>query len=361
MFGSNHYVPILKGRDGEYGALKQLSPSSKNRTTPVIELPPISWDFAQNVPGRTIDDHLKKVARKIENAWGSDSNLFLDFLWIGENERMEDGRHPVDFTLDATRTRGLKLIPVVGLTRNEAYLQACASAVRQDRRGACIRIQREDFVDFSDLPLEFRRILKILGTNQADTDVILDLRALTPETRQIDAKKTLALISQVPDLNRWRTFTLAATSFPESLIGLPPSDVSFIPREEWKLWREVVQKRPKRIPIFGDYGISHPEPSEVDPRIMRPSASIRYTAESYWIVPKARNLRDYGYEQFHDVCRTLMKRPEFSGRRFSWGDEYIDECANEQVGTGNLTTWRKVGTSHHLKFSLRQLSTPIVS
>ena len=90
---------------------------------------------------------------------------------------------------------------------------------------------------------------------------------------------------------------------------------------------------------------------------MRPSASVRYTANEYWLVLKGRNLRDHGYEQFHDVCRELIEKLEYSGRSFSWGDGYIDDCANEIAGTGNLTTWRKVGTSHHLAFVLRQIST----
>jgi hypothetical protein len=110
------------------------------------------------------------------------------------------------------------------------------------------------------------------------------------------------------------------------------------------------------MPIFGDYGIAHPAPSEVDPRIMRPSASIRYTTEEHWIVPKGRNLRAHGFDQFHAVCESLIKRDDYSGRDFSWGDEFIWNCAHRGSGPGNLTTWRKVGTSHHLAFVVRQIS-----
>lgn len=146
-------------------------------------------------------------------------------------------------------------------------------------------------------------------------------------------------------------------------MGLPPSDSSWIPRQEWTLWLDVVQSADvlARIPAFGDYAISHTEPPEVDPRIMRPSASIRYTCESAWLVLKGRNVRDHGYEQFHDMCRDLVQRTEYSGRQFSWGDEYIDECAARRVSKGSLTTWRNVGTSHHLAFVVRQLATVVGS
>ena len=159
-------------------------------------------------------------------------------------------------------------------------------------------------------------------------------------------------------LKNWRSFTLAGTSFPPSLMGLPPSDSSKITRSEWKLWRAVRDSLPTgvRRPAFGDYAISHPEPSEVDPRIMRPSASVRYTSRGYWLVMKAKNLKDYGFKQFHAICKELVRRAEYSGSGFSWGDDYIDECGRLQVGPGNLTTWRKVGTSHHVAFVLAQLA-----
>lgn len=356
MFDESHYVPILKGKEGEFGALSQLPDRSKEALTPLVEIPPIPWDFGQQIPSRSIDEHLKRTPQKLARAWGSDRELFLDFLWIGESERMESGGHPVKYLFDAVCDLGLLPIPVIGLMRSSDYLAACSDVVRRDGRGVCVRIQREDFQDFPEFEAELQKVLKSVSAQQGDADLLLDLKALTPGSGEMSADEVLALISSIPDLERWRSFTLAATSFPESLIGLPPSDFSFIARNEWNLWREVVRMKPKRIPTFGDYAISHPQPSEVDPRIMRPSASVRYTAESYWLVPKARNLKDHGYDQFHDVCRDLVERDEYSGRRFSWGDGYIDDCANDRVGCGNLTTWRKVGTSHHLNFVLRQVA-----
>jgi len=188
---------------------------------------------------------------------------------------------------------------------------------------------------------------------------VFDLRALTPDERNLDVDAVIGFVNRLPRLREWRTFTVAATSFPQNLTGLPPSDASLIPRQEWNLWTELSRLRIQRIarvPTFGDYAISHPEPAEVDPRIMRPSASVRYTCDLAWLILKARNLRDHGYEQFHDVCWVLVQRAEYCGRQFSWGDRYIDDCAAERVGTGNLTTWRKVGTSHHLAFAVHQIA-----
>jgi hypothetical protein len=43
MFGSNHYVPILRSKMAERLALRNLLPSDRKRITPLIELTPASF------------------------------------------------------------------------------------------------------------------------------------------------------------------------------------------------------------------------------------------------------------------------------------------------------------------------------
>lgn len=59
-----HYVPILKGKEGEYGALKELSSKIKSKLVPLIEVIAVPWDFDNEVPAKAIDDHLEMVAEK---------------------------------------------------------------------------------------------------------------------------------------------------------------------------------------------------------------------------------------------------------------------------------------------------------
>jgi len=358
MFGHRHYVPILKAKDGEYGALQTLPPTVHRAITPLLEIPPIDWDYAADRPKKTIDQHLKKVGQKIERAWSGRGRLFVDLpLWIPASERMMDGRHPLEFVFTSLRMRGIEAIPVIDLLRPAEYLSACREIIAEDQRGVCARIHPDDLVGSDGVDDAIGSVLETVGTDIRSADLVLDLRALTPD-EPMDVGGLVEIAERLPRLSRWRTFTVAATSFPRNLAGLPPSDFSLIPRGEWDLWENLVRgsRLIDRLPTFGDYGISHPEPSEVDPRIIRPSASIRYTHDSCWLVPKARNLRDYGYDQFHEVCEALVRRTEYAGRQFSWGDNYIYDCAARRVGTGNLTTWRKVGTSHHLAFAVRQLA-----
>jgi hypothetical protein len=356
---ASQYIPIVKGRDGEYGALSSLSTRTLKVVTPLLEIPPIPWDFPKQKPAKTIDQHLKKLGVKVEKAWSGGYPIFVDLLWLEGENPMASGEHPLVYSFKELRSRGVQAIPVFGLTRSAGYLGATARVVLKDRRGACLRVQREDFEDFTDLPKVIESILDEVHVSAEDVDLILDLKSLAIS---ISPTEVVDLISRLPRLSEWRSLTLAATSFPRNLIGLPPAELTFLPRDEWGLWKKVCENpHLLRRPQFGDYPISHPEPAEVDPRIMRPSASIRYTCDNEWLVLKARNLKDFGYKQYHDVCRELVNRREYKGRRFSWGDEYIEDCAEERVGTGNLTTWRKVGTSHHLVQVVKQIASEVAS
>ena len=358
MFDRKHYVPILKGRMGEYGALESLNLDLRDSLTPLIEIPPIPWDWAEEQPAKSVDDHLAKVGINFEKSIGTEKPFFVDLLWIPDSERMEDGSLPLEYVFGTARDLGIFPVPVINLVRSDDFLSAVREIIREDQRGVCLRIQREDFTEFDDLENVMLETLRTVSATPEDTDLILDLRSILAP-RQIAIEELIELIQSTPRLSAWRSFTVSATAFPENLSGLPPSESTPIERTEWLLYRALRRRRREldRMPTFGDYAISHPEAAEVDPRIMRPSASIRYTREESWLVLKGRNLRDNGFGQFYQVCRDLIVRPEYSGRSFSWGDGYIYECAAQRCGPGNLTTWRKVGTSHHLVFAVRQIAT----
>jgi hypothetical protein len=117
MFDHKHYVPILKGRQGEYGALETLNRTIKSGLTPLIEIPPIPWNFAQGVLGKSIDGHLAKVATTMRKSVGLSRSFFIDLVWISESERMEDGTLPIEWIFRAAREQNLLPIPVINLVR----------------------------------------------------------------------------------------------------------------------------------------------------------------------------------------------------------------------------------------------------
>ena len=76
---------------------------------------------------------------------------------------------------------------------------------------------------------------------------------------------------------------------------------------------------------------------------------------------RLRDIKLYKSEQFRQLSATLRKRPEFYGTSFSWGDNYISNCADYATGPGSLTTWRQVGTNHHIAVVTNQIASSVVA
>lgn len=191
-----------------------------------------------------------------------------------------------------------------------------------------------------------------------DADLVIDLGAIGHGPVQPLVLGITGMLPTTPQLAAWRSLTVAGTGFPQDLSGFSGGQVSATARTEWQVWSALIARSGSlpRIPTFGDYGISHPDLTDIDPRLMQPSAAVRYTAADEWLIVKGRSLRRHKFTQFHQLSGTLVARPEFSGAGFSWGDTYIQDCAQQSVGVGNQTTWRKVGTSHHLAYVVRQIA-----
>ena len=353
--GQKVYVPILWTKEGELGALRQLPAAVKDRLLPFFEVPPPTWDHVHDCPAKTLDQHLDKLVPKVSAAWGSQDRAFLDLEWIPSADRMANGSHPVTYVFESARKYGLQIVPVVTATRDSEYLSAVSAVAQRDRRGVCFRMLLDD-LETSDIAQVIRQLLNQAGTTTTETDLILDVKDLRASRLEEVIRDLPELIGRVPNVERWRSFALAGTGFPDSLAGLPKLKISRIKRTEWELWRDIRKRRLRRQPIFGDYGVGSPAYPDVDPRVMKPSAAIRYTADGDWVIIKGKNLKDHGFGQFHDVCRALIGSKVYKGRAFSWGDDYINDCAEGQTGPGNLTTWRKVGTSHHLTFVVKQIA-----
>lgn len=353
------YVPILKGKEGEYAALEELSSDVKSTIMPLIEVPAIPYDYASERPAKTLDEHVEGIPARLKKSC-SNTPLYLDLPWFGENETLQDGRSAFEGILSGCTQLGLSVVPVVSRESSLTSLAAAKAHVPAAEVGSkCIRLLVADFEEDVNLDNEVDRILLALGQNSAtSTDLIIDLEDLgTDVGRAVLIARSI--LSMIPRKEEWHRVILAAASFPEDLSDVSAASIQKLPRHEWHLWK-TLQRRPGLLPrtdlIFGDYAMSHPIAKVLDPRTMRMSANIRYTIADEWLVIKGRNVRQYGFNQYFDLCSALVDTPEYSGSNFSWGDWYISECANRQQGPGNATTWRKVGVNHHLTLVNRALA-----
>jgi Beta protein len=349
IFDHKRYVPCLRWKKGEYQALLFLHDHTKNDITPLIEIAEIGFDFETEEEVRSVDDHLVPFAKRLIEKWGH-RWAFVDLKNIDSAERMNDGLHPVQFVFDDLRAKKAFVIPVTGISRDKAHQDAVTAVVAQDKAGACIRLSLTDLAaDSFSSRLDI--LLQRLKVDRSECHLVVDLES-PPSFKPLDGfvKMVRALLAKVPDLEVWRTYTICGTSFPKSM-GVLPIGVHQLVRYEWLFYKAFLKSlhHNEVRPSFGDYAIAHPEIVNIDMRLVKPSATLRYTTNDAYYIRKGPNVRDNGKQQYIKFCADLMKSGLFLGTKFSDADEYIQRCARRKVPPGSLTRWRRVGTNHHLE------------
>lgn len=356
------YVPILKGKEGELTALETLRPEVRPLLMPLIEIPTIPYDFKNNRPSKSTHDHVIGLPDRLMTC-GFSSRMYFHLAWFDGNGQAHELQEESEIVLRRCEALGVKVVPVVSRASSEVYLNAAARYSERQSVGICIRLRLNDFDEEVDLDVETDRLLNQIGVPDATSvDLIIDLEDIgTESNRALHVARSIFTILPRKQQNDWRRMVLAAASFPVDLSEVDANENILLPRHEWNLWK-ALQRKPNGLPrrnlIFGDYAISNPISKELDPTKMRMSANIRYATEDNWLVMKGRNVRVYGFGQYFELSEALVKRPEYYGRNFSWGDTFIDDCALAMKGPGNATTWRKVGVNHHITLVARQLANP---
>jgi len=364
-FDHTHYVPILKGKLGEFNALKQLYSQDRAALTPLIEVAPVDWDYDDDQAKKTEALHLEAVQDKMVKGWGVDRPFFVDLGAANLTTPVVGdalNRHPYTYFFDIARAKGLLAIPVVPLTPDPALLAAVVAIVARDNRGVMVRVARDDISS----PTFYQALINAplaLGRPPAQIDLMVDLEDVDASTVAPYLMALPQILPQLPHLSAWRTFTLAGCGFPQSLAGFVVGSVASVPRVEWNLWTGLLGRLPQsvRAPAFSDYGVAFVDLPDIDPRFMSPLHNIRYTIANEWLIVRGQSVRKQRGPSNSQLCQLLMGLPEFCGPQFSEGDKHIVLCATAQTGPGNMTTWRQVGTNHHLTFVVRQLANRNVS
>ena len=355
---TSHYVPVLKAKAGEFKALQELAAETRAGLTPLMEIVAVPWDYENEEPAKTIDAHLEPLPQKILNAWGNERPLFTDLFMVEDEGPLADGNDVMTSFCESCRQAGILVIPVTGLSRNPDYQAAVANTVATDNRGACIRLTTDDLSAGVFPVQDVEALLSELGVAPERVDMILDLGPVAEHLLGSYRMAVPTFIQAIAAAGAWRSLVLTASAFPVDLSNFVKDSISVTSRTEWTLWQHLqgLAGGISRMPAFGDYAIAHPDQLEIDPRMIRMSHSIRYAVDTEWIVVKGHAHKKGDPPQYQALSQQLMSRPRWCGPDFSWGDLFISECASGKSGPGNATTWRAVGTNHHLTFVAQQIA-----
>jgi hypothetical protein len=360
LFDHRHYVPILKWRQGEYQALLKLESSTKDAITPLLEIPEEAWDFENEQPKKTLDEHTEKFGKRLKEKWGA-RRCFVDSCYLDPSARCQDGTHHLSRLFALAEAEGCNAVPVTGLTREQLYQQSVASIVDAYGRGVCLRLTSDDY-DGVDIKVSITNLLAALSVSPVDVDLVIDSKEFVPHSASAYANAVLSYIQQTPYINRWRSLTVAGTAFPAVLSSAEYKPHGKAKRYEWLGYKVLIAKLGDgdRVPSFSDYTVAHPQTGKLDPRLLDPNAKIKYTIEDEWFVVIGSQVKKNGRSQYRNLCDSIINNiPNiFDGEKFSWGDSYIYECSTNvsKVTTGGTSTWPSVTNNHHMSRVVFEIS-----
>jgi len=359
MFDSRHYIPILKWKRAEQGALRVLREDQKKYITPLIQ-----FVMPKSKPGETIEDVIAKfeqqllqLPKKIIEAWGINP-VFIDVSLLYTTSLKAESIKTILMT-------GYKLggffIPVIHLSDDQEIKDTTCSVAKKIKSGICLRLICPDFSDLTKLNQDISNLLSSNALMAKDVDLLVDIKEIEDNNGN-KYIKYLDLSQDISNLTKWRTFIFASGSFPKDLSQCKIDEENLVPRIDWRSWKEQINsKKMRRKPSFADYTIQYPIYEEVS-QFFHPTSSIKYTLEDDWLIMKGQRQK---FENYLAHAALLVKDKRYYGEKFSEGDKYITESKSffsvyikkpSVKGTGSTETWLRAGINHHLVLVANQIA-----
>ncbi|HVZ15951.1 MAG TPA: hypothetical protein VG897_02455, partial [Terriglobales bacterium] len=344
------YMPILKTKKGEWEALKHLDEPDRKLTFPLIECTTLVLN-SQQPAAEHLKEHIDSIAVSMETSgakqrtFGIDTSALLPTM-------PKQAKLLVSVCRRLTQ-KGLKIAPCI-LPQTIAESPTEVAEIGQYEH-VILRI-----AIFACLPTQIDQLIKdawaALANRRVRLHVLLDMHDLAGgDAVAIAASRKPYAIAALAS-GHAHAVALAGGAFPYFLTGIPQGQTK-IQRLEWLVWRDLTQVADLAGLRFGDYPVTNPRPLEaIDPRKVSASAAIRYAREDYWLLLKAGVARKHGYNQYNTLSKLLITDSCYSGKTFSYGDERYHYHAQPDATSGNLWTWRRDATSHHLVLTAREIA-----
>ncbi|MFF8568996.1 hypothetical protein ACF06N_29065 [Streptomyces albidoflavus] len=333
------YVPVLKGKAGEFYALSHTTPAVRRHIRPVMEL----------VPDDQVRDLLETFCDHAMNYVPNHMVLTVDCGALPRGRVLDgDVGGPVARVSESLGFRDRPMCPVFRPYDGPDVLSEVAHAAADHGQGACLRVSvAGDAAEAVPDERQVRALLTSVRLEPEEIDLLLDAGPVTGSSRNALTAHVLEALKTLPG-RPWRSVCLASGAFPVNLTGFPRSTATRVVREDARLWLDIAERWSGTPLDYGDFGVTHPR----IPLRSRgtPHPNMRYTTGSDWqvfVYPKVKA----GNDDFFDLSADLVSSPYWpaTGAATSWGDERLEECAvRRRDKAGGATQWRAWATSHHL-------------
>lgn len=339
------YCPIIKGKANDIKAVAFVSPPVASYIKPLYELPPFKpTDEAETILG--------KFANRLRKLTG-DRRCYVDFPLLRPGARGANGDSALSIAYGQLNMLGIRFDPVYGFDRDESLWSL---VIQQSNRsgGLMLRLDSDDLEFPQDTILQIAELAG-RGLDLGLLDIMIDHRALTDQVATVAAASLTAdFIDMLYRATRVRRVVIAGSSAPKTVTAVERDSCAAIPRQELDLWAQVASERLPLQPIYADYGVIHPDFSDLT-MATHINGKIRYTSGGHIHIHRGHSLRQQDkFGQYRVLADNVRRSPYYKGSAYSYGDRYIYECATGHAGTGNPGTWVLVDQNHHVTLTALQ-------
>lgn len=335
------YVPILKWKQGEQEALKQLRDEQQRMILPIIELTDLEEP-------KTIIKNLK--------------DCYPDPVYMDTIIADEDDRNFLLTIIDEGHNNGVEIYPI-------CYVDDLADLViklPKHTNRLAIKIPIPEDIEGPNYKDIFSLLKKFQDEYNIILDIILDLNFIKDKTdanRQY--KDTKDLINEyLINESFYNLIIVSTTSFPESLSSIPAGGKVNCYRFDFLIFKKLIENFSalKDNLVYSDYGVTKYTASNIDFSKLRYGIlpKIRYTLEDSYLILKGERdsktrklIKDYIY-----LSKEILESNYYYGENFSYGDLEIKEIALSlnKKGPGSNTNWVTISANHHIAVVIEQLS-----
>lgn len=343
------YTPIVKGKMWDLKALGKLSSKTRAITKPLVEAMPVPKD-------RSVDEHLDKFTHYLKKYYPI-GQLFVDYYGLVPGAVTDDGVSAVIAGFRLLKQKGRLATPTYGFARDDAVWPELRQVVAAFGQGFCFRIDIDDMDDLAeDTWSQIIERSAELGLQPNHIDLIVDLRDI--RERDVSELKDLVIdfLSFKPLGHQYRSISVVGSSALKTVTDIPKDGEGDIQRTELRLWSQLQVDLGESLEIlYGDYGVIHPEFTDSGPNKNK-NAKIRYTYGVNIRYFRGHKLADPpGFAQFHILAERVRTSSAYRGREFSFGDTYLDDCADLNTGSGHLGNWVQADMNHHIEYAALQV------
>lgn len=352
------YVPFLKFKVNEIGALSTLSDEIVENLVPFFDFP-----RKNDMTEISFVELVGKTVRSVNKNLSKFESIYIDNFDIDDAIKVA-GFQNYQYIIESFSE--INFIPVVGLDRtiirNQVVFEAKSNGTILSEIIA-LRLQCEDIEDFLLVQDEIETLLNAADGLFTSWTLIIDNRMCLNVDIEKRSNEIVRFISDCDAIFNFDQIIITGSSIPASIASIVPTETEIThERTELLIFQDVSEKLEKYSLTIGDYTIVSPLYSDLDipAGAMRnvTAPKITYSFDKSYLILRGGALTSHarGSLQYNDMAKYLTSLPLYRGEPYSFGDKYLHEKASYTGSQVTPSSVLKPTINAHMTYMCRDFT-----